>query len=71
MRRGRKVEKRRFPLTFRSLPMESVIVRLEAAGFEVEAVQGSYDGGAWTPESAISRARNGSPRAAKPRWCRS
>ncbi|HXT68896.1 MAG TPA: class I SAM-dependent methyltransferase [Vicinamibacterales bacterium] len=53
VRRGRSVTRRRFPLSFRSLPMESVLNRLDAAGFDVEAVQGSYRGGVWTPDSDV------------------
>jgi SAM-dependent methyltransferase len=53
LRRGGKITRRRFPLSFRSLPMETVLSRLEGAGFEVDAVQGSYRGGVWTPESEV------------------
>jgi ubiquinone/menaquinone biosynthesis C-methylase UbiE len=53
VRRGSKVVRKRFPLTFRSLPMEDVLLRLQSAGFEVEAVQGGYRGGVWTPDSDV------------------
>jgi SAM-dependent methyltransferase len=53
LRRGSRLTKRRFPLVFRTVPMERVIAGLTAAGFEMESVQGDYRGGAWTPDSNV------------------
>ena len=46
-RRGRQVTRRRFSLTFRTLPMKSVLARIERAGFEIQVVLGDYRGGPW------------------------
>jgi ubiquinone/menaquinone biosynthesis C-methylase UbiE len=46
-RRGQAVRRRRFSLTFRTLPMKATFSRIERAGFEIEAVLGDYGGGAW------------------------
>ena len=44
---GRRTVTRRFSLTFRTLPMQTLIARLERAGFEIEALHGDYNDGAW------------------------
>ena len=46
-RRGRSVRRGRFTLTFRTLPMKSILARLERAGFVIDAVLGDYRGGPW------------------------
>ena len=46
-RRGRKTITHRFSLTFRTLPLPSMVSRVEAAGFRVTAVLGDYRGKAW------------------------
>jgi ubiquinone/menaquinone biosynthesis C-methylase UbiE len=46
-RRGRKKTEHRFDLTFRTLPVKSMVRRLERAGFEIEAILGDYRGGPW------------------------
>lgn len=46
-RRGRAVRRRAFALTFRTLSVPQMSRRLLAAGFEVEALLGDYDGGPW------------------------
>lgn len=50
-RRGGKKHIRRFSLTFRTLSVRQMARRLEAAGFEVGAVLGDYQGGPWDPRS--------------------
>ena len=52
-RRGRTVSRHTFSLTFRTLTVPEVCERLEAAGFRVEALAGSYRGTAWTPASDV------------------
>ncbi len=52
-RRGPRVERRRFSLTFRTLPMKSVLARLDRAGFDVEAVLGDYRGGPWNARADV------------------
>jgi SAM-dependent methyltransferase len=44
---GRRAVRRRFTLTFRTWSMAATRRRLERAGFEIEAVLGDYQGGAW------------------------
>jgi ubiquinone/menaquinone biosynthesis C-methylase UbiE len=48
-RRGRQIRRTTFALTFRTLSVPQMSRRLVAAGFEVEAVLGDYDGGPWHP----------------------
>lgn len=50
---GRRRERHRFSLTFRTLPIEAVIERLERAGLEIEAVLGDYAGGPWDPRAEV------------------
>lgn len=49
VRRGREERRHRFHLTFRTLSMDETLRRVEGAGFRVDHVYGSYDGGAWHP----------------------
>ena len=51
--RGPTAARHTFTLTFRTLPMEQLLSRLEAAGLRVEIVSGSYRGGAWRPDSDV------------------
>ena len=51
--RGRNAIRHAFTLTFRTLPMEQLLARLEAAGLIVESVSGSYRGGVWRPDSDV------------------
>jgi len=46
-RRGRKVDERRFTLTFRTLTVPQLADRLEAAGFAIDAALGDYRGRPW------------------------
>ena len=46
-RRGGRVSEQRFELTFRTLPLRTVIRRLERAGFSITAVLGDYRGRPW------------------------
>jgi hypothetical protein len=41
-----------FTLTFRTLPMNVLIDRIERAGLRVRATCGDYEGGKWTTSSA-------------------
>jgi SAM-dependent methyltransferase len=43
----------RFSLTFRTLPMETVLERVRRAGFAIDAVHGGYRGDAWRPDSPV------------------
>jgi ubiquinone/menaquinone biosynthesis C-methylase UbiE len=45
--RGKRTERHRFSLTFRTLPLPQVAARVENAGFRVTAVLGDYRGRAW------------------------
>ena len=49
--RGRERRVQRFSLTFRTLSVRQMTRRLEAAGFEVRAVLGDYQGGPWDARS--------------------
>ncbi len=49
--RGRAREVRRFSLAFRTLAVPVLRRRLERAGFGIDAVLGSYDGGPWDPRA--------------------
>jgi ubiquinone/menaquinone biosynthesis C-methylase UbiE len=46
-RRGSRVERHRFSLTFRTLPLPQMVARVERAGFRVTAVLGDYRGRPW------------------------
>jgi SAM-dependent methyltransferase len=46
-KRGKRTERHRFSLTFRTLPLPEMVARVEAAGFRVTAVLGDYRGRPW------------------------
>ncbi len=46
-RRGKRTERHRFSLTFRTLPLPEMVSRVEKAGFRVTAVLGDYRGRVW------------------------
>ena len=50
-RKGRERVVHRFSLTFRTLSVRQMTRRLEAAGFEIRAVLGDYNGGPWDTRS--------------------
>ena len=52
-RRGRQKTVHRFSLTFRTVSVPQMRRRLEAAGFEIAAVLGDYQGGPWDPRSDV------------------
>jgi ubiquinone/menaquinone biosynthesis C-methylase UbiE len=52
-RSGKAVTERTFALTFRTLPVKSMIKRLERAGFEVERVLGDYQGRPWDERADV------------------
>jgi SAM-dependent methyltransferase len=52
-RRGRRVRRRRFALTFRTLTVPQMAKRLEKAGFAVTALLGDYRGGPWDPRAEV------------------
>jgi len=52
-RSGRRVERHRFSLTFRTLPMETMLARVARMGFTIDAVQGDYRGGAWRADADV------------------
>ncbi|MBI4478033.1 MAG: methyltransferase domain-containing protein [Acidobacteria bacterium] len=43
----------RFTLTFRTIGVRDMCARLDAAGFDVEAVLGDYDGSAWDERAEV------------------
>ena len=51
-RRGRE-ERRRFTLTFRSLPLRDVADRIERAGCRIDAVLGDYQGTPWDERAEV------------------
>jgi len=52
-RRGREVTEHRFELTFRTLPVRTMVRRLERAGFALEAALGDYRGVPWDERSDV------------------
>ena len=52
-RHGREVRRHRFTLSFRTLSVEDMAVRLQRAGFRVKAVLGDYRGGAWDERADV------------------
>jgi ubiquinone/menaquinone biosynthesis C-methylase UbiE len=52
-RRGRTVREHSFDLTFRTLPIPAFTRRLEAAGFQVEAILGDYRAGPWDERADV------------------
>ena len=51
--RGPTATRHTFTLTFRTLPMEQVLARLEAAGLRIESTAGSYRGAVWHPNADV------------------
>lgn len=49
--RGRERQVHRFTVTFRTLPVATMLTRFEQAGFAVDAVLGGYDGRAWDDQA--------------------
>lgn len=52
-RHGRRVERRTFSLTFRTVALPTVVRRLERSGFDVEAVLGDYRGRPWHADADV------------------
>ena len=50
---GRRVEKRTFSLTFRTVAIKAIVRRLERAGFSIESVLGDYRGAAWHDQADV------------------
>jgi len=50
-RRGSTRHVREFSLTFRTLPVEVMVARIERAGFQVESLLGDYRGRPWDPRA--------------------
>jgi SAM-dependent methyltransferase len=50
---GERRERHRFSLTFRTLPIEAVVARLERAGLEIEAMLGDYAGRPWDSRADV------------------
>ncbi len=48
---GRERQVHRFSVTFRTLPVKTMLRRFERAGFAVDAVLGGYDGRAWDDQA--------------------
>jgi ubiquinone/menaquinone biosynthesis C-methylase UbiE len=51
--RGRGAVRRQFTLTFRTLSVPRMASRLEAAGFDVTALLGDYQGGPWDARAEV------------------
>lgn len=52
-RRGRDVSRHTFSLTFRTLTAPEMCDRLDAAGFRIESLAGSYRGRPWSPDADV------------------
>ena len=52
-RRGRQNVVRRFSIAFRTITVPEITVKLERAGFSVDAVLGDYQGVEWSPEADV------------------
>jgi hypothetical protein len=52
-RTGRRIVRRKFSLTFRTVALKTVVRRLERAGFSIDAVLGDYRGAPWHPEADV------------------
>ena len=50
---GRRTERRRFSLTFRTLTMDETVARIEAAGLRVDTLLGDYRGVAWDDRAEV------------------
>jgi len=46
-RRGTREDRRTFTLAFRTLPVETIVSRVQRAGFDIDAVLGDYRGRPW------------------------
>ncbi|MGE3511685.1 MAG: class I SAM-dependent methyltransferase, partial [Vicinamibacterales bacterium] len=53
VRRGREVVRHPFTLTFRTVPIASMVRRLERAGFVVRSVLGDYRGAPWDDRADV------------------
>ena len=51
--RGPNAVRHSFTLTFRTLPMEQLLARLEAAGLRIHSTAGSYRGAVWQPNADV------------------
>jgi ubiquinone/menaquinone biosynthesis C-methylase UbiE len=51
VRRGRRVDEWAFDLRFRTLPVPEMLRRLTRHGFDVQALYGDYERGAWHPDA--------------------
>ena len=52
-RSGRRMERRKFSLTFRTVALKTVVRRLERAGFSIDALLGDYRGALWHAEADV------------------
>ena len=52
-RRGRTRRVHRFALTFRTLTVQQMALRLERAGFAIQAILGDYQGGPWDQRADV------------------
>jgi len=48
---GRHARRHTFSLEFRTIPMKTMVARVEKAGFTVSAVEGDYRGGSWSRDA--------------------
>jgi SAM-dependent methyltransferase len=53
VRKNGRIVERRFALTFRTLTIRQMIVRLEHSGFDVESVLGDYHGRRWDERADV------------------
>ena len=51
--RGPTAARHTFTLTFRTLPMDQLLSRLEAAGLKIDSTAGSYRGAVWHPQADV------------------
>jgi SAM-dependent methyltransferase len=52
-RRGTRITRRQFSLTFRTLSVPQIVRRLEKAGFTITALLGDYKGREWDPRAEV------------------
>jgi len=52
-RRGRERSEHQFDLTFRTLPLATMVRKIESAGFEIDSLFGDYRGGPHTQDSDV------------------
>jgi hypothetical protein len=50
-RQGGRTRRRRFSLTFRTLPMPRIVAMVEQAGLRIDGLFGDYHGAAWDPHA--------------------